>query len=117
VSTFGGYVAARTTGYNRHNRIDRLGTQLLYSNHCRDSEGLYIPMLNQMSVELLARDLADRRVAEARMEALAAQLPPKAPSLPAAAARHVVASSLRLLAYRLDPSLASEPRMVAANSR
>jgi hypothetical protein len=74
-------------------------------------------MLNQLSLELAARDLAARRIAEARMDALAAQLPRPAASLPAAAARHALAASLRLLAYRLDPSTAYEPRLVAANSR
>jgi hypothetical protein len=74
-------------------------------------------MLNQMSVELLARDMVLRRIAEAEMEALAAQLPPNAPVPPVSVARHAVAASLRGLAHRLDPSIAHEPRLAVANSR
>jgi len=74
-------------------------------------------MLNPMSVELLSRDLASRRLAEAAQDALAAQLPRSPASRPLAPARHLLAFALRGLAFRLDPSIASEPAHMMAVAR
>jgi hypothetical protein len=74
-------------------------------------------MTSPLLLEDHARSLIHDRLAQARNDALAAELRGTRPSFRASTARVRLADGLRFLARRLDPSIVCEPRLVIARFR